>query len=101
MDTQGYIYVDFWFLAGSYFPLDLYPDWLRQILEFLPFAYIQYYPVKILMGETHLLPKALIMISVWMIPLGFLVKVVWGRGLRRYSGGNVMMKHYLSVYKIF
>ena len=77
------------FLAGSYFPLDLYPEWLRQILEFLPFAYIQYYPVKILMGEIHLLPKALMMISVWMIPLGFLVKVVWGRGLRRYTAAGM------------
>ena len=77
------------FLAGSYFPLDLYPQWLQVILDYLPFSYIQYYPVKILMGETHLFGKAVFMISLWMIPLAFLVSFVWRRGLRRYTAAGM------------
>ncbi len=77
------------FLAGSYFPLDLYPEWLRTILDYLPFAYVQYYPVKILMGETHLFSKAILMITVWMIPLGFIVRYCWSRGLRRYTAAGM------------
>ena len=77
------------FLAGSYFPLDLYPEWLQIILDYLPFSYIQYYPVKILMGETHLFGKAVLMISLWMVPLAFLVNFVWKRGLRRYTAAGM------------
>jgi ABC-2 type transport system permease protein len=77
------------FLAGSYFPLDLYPAWLQNILEFMPFAYIQYYPVKILMGETHLLPRAILMISIWMLPLVFLLRLTWKSGLKRYTAAGM------------
>ena len=77
------------FLAGSYFPLDLYPDWFRQVLDFMPFAYIQYYPVKILMGEVHLLPRAVMMISLWLIPLIFLVRITWKNGLKRYTAAGM------------
>ena len=88
------------FLAGSYFPLDLYPVWFRQVLDFMPFAYIQYYPVKILMGEVHLLPRAVMMISLWMIPLIFLVRITWKNALKDIRRG-CEVKNYYSVYKIF
>ena len=77
------------FLAGSYFPLDLYPEWLRVILDYLPFAYVQYYPIKILMGETQLIPYAMTMITLWMIPLALLVSFCWRRGLRRYTAAGM------------
>lgn len=77
------------FLAGSYFPLEIYPDWLQEILRILPFSYIQYYPVKILMGDTSLLPKAISMISLWSIPLILFTSYVWKKGVRRYTAAGM------------
>ena len=77
------------FLAGAYFPLEIYPEWLQKILHLLPFSYIQYYPVKILMGETQYLTKSLVMITLWWIPLMALTAFVWRRGIRRYTAAGM------------
>ena len=77
------------FLAGSYFPLEIYPEWLQEILRVLPFSYIQYYPVKILMGDISLLPKAIFMITLWAIPLTLFTSFVWKKGVRRYTAAGM------------
>ena len=77
------------FLAGAYFPLDLYPDWLRNILEFTPFPYLHYYPIKAFMGEIHLIPKALAILSFWLIPLSLLVRFTWKKGIRLYTAAGM------------
>ncbi len=77
------------FLAGSYFPLEIYPDWFREVLTFLPFSYIQYYPVKIFMGDIHLLPKSILMISLWMIPTILFTRFAWARGVKRYTAAGM------------
>ena len=77
------------FLAGSYFPLEIYPKWFQEVLSVLPFSYIQYYPVKIFMGETHLLPKSIMMISLWLIPAILMTRYAWTRGLRRYTAAGM------------
>tara|TARA_B100000886_G_scaffold266099_1_gene190435 strand:+ start:316 stop:1113 length:798 start_codon:yes stop_codon:yes gene_type:complete len=77
------------FLAGTYFPLEIYPPWFQKILNILPFSYIQYYPVKIFMGETHLLPKSIFMISIWIIPAVALTKYCWKRGVMRYTAAGM------------
>ena len=77
------------FLAGSYFPLEIYPEWFQEILSVLPFSYIQYYPVKIFMGEIHLLPKSFLIISLWMIPAILITRLAWKRGLKRYTAAGM------------
>ncbi len=77
------------FLAGSYFPLEIYPIWLQKILSLLPFSYIQYYPVKIFMGDLHLLPQSLMMITIWLIPTILLTQFVWKKGVKRYTAAGM------------
>jgi len=77
------------FLAGTYFPLEIYPSWFQEIMKVLPFSYIQYYPVKIFMGDLSLLPKSFLIISIWIIPVILITKLAWSRGVRRYTAAGM------------
>lgn len=77
------------FLAGTYFPLEIYPAWFQEVLKILPFSYIQYYPVKIFMGQTELFTRSILMITAWLIPLIIFTKFVWNKGVRRYTAAGM------------
>jgi len=77
------------FLAGAYFPLELYPSWLQNLLEFSPFPYLHYYPVKIFMGDVSLIPKAITILSLWLLPLLFLVRFTWKKGIKLYTAAGM------------
>lgn len=58
-------------LSGSIIPLWFFPDWLREILEFLPFAYLYQLPLSIYIGkfdETSLV-RGMLVQFVWLIIL--------------------------------
>lgn len=43
-----WIYQKLLFIIGGLFiPLDFFPDWLRSAVQYLPTAFIQYYPVRV------------------------------------------------------
>lgn len=51
-DTSGLLLIYFrlsMILGGMILPLDLFPDWLRQIVVFLPFPYLIYGPVHLVL----------------------------------------------------
>lgn len=77
------------FLAGSYFPIEIYPTWIQKVLHYLPFSYIQYYPVKILMGDTHLIGQSMIMVILWWIPLLIITNLIWKKGIRLYTAAGM------------
>lgn len=75
------------FFAGGMFPLDILPLWLQHIFQFLPFIYLQYFPIKIYL---HSLSQVQILLglgvaSIWCIVLYWLVIFVWRKGIRMYS----------------
>lgn len=79
------------FFAGGLFPLDILPLPLQRIFALLPFAYLQYFPVKIYLGglTTTQLISGFAVAIVWSFLLYLLVSVVWKKGLRMYSSeGN-------------
>ena len=77
------------FLSGAYFPLDVYPEWLLNILNYTPFPYMGYYPVKIFMGEvTSFLPLYL-NIACWTLGVGIVVTLIWKRGLKLYTAAGM------------
>jgi ABC-2 type transport system permease protein len=83
---------DAWFftysLASGYLvPLDLFPDAIRKILDFLPFRYTMSFPVELL---TSRLSPGEILAGIgiqwfWAAALYALSRLVWKRGLLRYS----------------
>jgi ABC-2 type transport system permease protein len=77
------------FLSGAIIPLDLYPEFFVTILDYTPFPYITYYAIRIFTGETHLLLKAVPVISFWLVVTCFLNHLIWKRGIRLYTAAGM------------
>lgn len=78
------------FLSGAVLPLEIFPDWLRALLDYSPFPYMTYVPVKIFMGEYEgsVLFASLIP-SFWIALTAGLAALVWKRGLRLYTAAGM------------
>jgi len=55
------------FFAGTIFPLDILPKPIFVILQFTPFPYLIYFPLKIYLGEA----------GFWQIFAGFTICLLW------------------------
>jgi ABC-2 type transport system permease protein len=75
------------FIAGNFFPIDILPQTLYQILLMTPFPYLFYFPVKLLLGglENNQIVTGFIMLFFWLAVLSILLKWVWEKGLKVYS----------------
>jgi ABC-2 type transport system permease protein len=74
-------------LGGQMFPLDLMPDWLFGISQYLPYYYMMYYPAAIFSGRLDLasaLP-GLALQAFWVLALLGIASLLWARGLRRHT----------------
>ena len=76
-----------YFLSGHMIPLDLLPDRLESVVQFLPFKYLAYTPPAIFLGRyTHVeLAWELGIELVWVLFLLLACRVAFERGVRRYS----------------
>lgn len=75
------------FLSGSFFPLDVLPKSVFDILKFTPFPYLVYVPIKIYLGgfNNNFIAFSLIVSLFWSVILWFFVKRVWIKGLKVYE----------------
>lgn len=75
------------FLAGTYFPLDIFPEPIFNFLKLLPFTYIIYFPLKIYLGQINYyqLAESFTIMTSWIIFLWFITKIVWRKGLIIYT----------------
>lgn len=75
------------FLSGMLLPLDFFPKWSLQIIERLPSATWGYIPSKIYINlyKAEEMVSLLIINIVAIFVLYFIKRVVWKRGLKRYS----------------
>ena len=75
------------FLSGRIAPLDLLPDWMRTTADILPFKWAVAFPVELVLGrlsDTEIMDGLMIQ-TVWLIVGLILHRVVWWRGIRKYS----------------
>lgn len=74
-------------LSGALLPLVLMPDWLSQIAYFLPFQYIVYFPVQILLTPalTQREFVSFICLPLWLIILVILNCLVYRQGIKEYT----------------
>lgn len=73
------------FLSGALIPLAFMPEFLRNILEYMPFASMSYTPVMIYMGKydiTETLFRLGIQ-AVWALALYGLSKWIWSRAIKK------------------
>lgn len=75
------------FLTGSFAPLTLYPPLAQQIIMWLPFPYLVYFPVQVLLGHAQgaELLRIVAVQLLWIVILAGLRAVLWRKGLQRYG----------------
>lgn len=73
------------FLGGKYLPMDLFPNWLLKISNFLPFRYMIYEPISIFLNKAQFNWLSLIVPLMWIVILSITACVVWKRGIRVYE----------------
>ena len=75
------------FFGGRLVPLVLFPFWLRQGLDYLPFPYLVSFPVRVMMGSIdgyHFL-AGLLVTGLWITCFSLILALLWERGLKQYT----------------
>lgn len=76
-------------MAGAYIPLEFFPEWFTKTTRFLPFEYIFYWPVQILLNRgqirenTFFLQIFLTQLG-WVIGLYILTRIFWRRAIQKF-----------------
>lgn len=78
-------------LSGHMFPLELLPDTplnVRALVDFLPLKYLAYFPAAVFLGrmEWEAMCRGLWIEMAWVVFFAMWARVLWWRGVRRYSG---------------
>jgi ABC-2 type transport system permease protein len=88
ISTLIFIIFAFEYIAGGHlFPLDILPPVLAKVLFFTPFPYQMFFPVSIYVGKITgaMMYQGLIIQFLWVVAFYVLARVVWSRGIRKYS----------------
>lgn len=70
------------------FPIDLLPEPFRTVVNFLPFKYLAYFPAAVFLEkvEPSRLWFEMAMEAAWVCVFVVLARMLYARGLKRYSG---------------
>jgi ABC-2 type transport system permease protein len=90
LEVSTFIFIMFAFeyIAGGHlFPLNILPPAIETALNFTPFPYLLFFPISIYLGQTtgDKLWHGLIIQAVWTMAFYLLARLVWNRGIRKYS----------------
>jgi ABC-2 type transport system permease protein len=77
----------FMLLSGYLVPLSLFPHWLERLARWLPFAYLQAFPVETLTGirDRSGAISGLMAQLTWAAVAFSLLLLLWRRGLKRFA----------------
>lgn len=71
--------------SGALITLSLYPDFLKNIVDYLPFRYIYFVPINTLLGGARNPYFDFVMSFIWLLILFVAVKISWYLGIKNYS----------------
>jgi len=76
------------FLSGHMFPLDLLPEPFSTLVGYLPIKYLAYFPAAVFLGKVtgSALAFDMVMLLVWIAVFYVASRIMYRRGLERYSG---------------
>ncbi|EQC49225.1 ABC-2 family transporter protein [Bacteriovorax sp. BSW11_IV] len=77
------------FLSGAIIPLELYPQKFVAFLNYTPFPYLTYYPVKVFSGDYSHLMQAFLVIAFWIGITFVLNHLVWKKGIKNYTAAGM------------
>jgi ABC-2 type transport system permease protein len=71
-------------IGGLFLPLEMFPEWLRRVAVWLPFQFIAYAPARAFVAfEPRFVLRAAAGQVAYIVALGALVALVWGRARKR------------------
>jgi ABC-2 type transport system permease protein len=75
------------FFAGAFFPIDVLPSWLQNIIYLTPFPYLVFFPIKIWLEQLSplMIMKAMMICSFWLIIFFWLAHLLWRKGVKNYG----------------
>jgi len=79
-------------LAGTFLPLTLFPPVVQKVMLFLPFQFISYAPVRVVLGRYELagvtlsLPAVVGLQALAVAAMWFVSGLLYRAGIRRYTG---------------
>lgn len=73
------------FLDGSVLPLDLFPQWALQIVNYLPFQFLMFAPIQAFLGRINNFPEMFILAISWLVVLYIFSLIVWRAGVRKFE----------------
>ncbi len=76
------------FLSGAIIPLDLFPQTIRSLIDYTPFPYVNYYPVKMIMSGSFSW-NAATMLVLWILIFSFLSFYTWRKGIKEYTAAGI------------
>ena len=90
LEVATFIFIAFAFeyIAGGHlFPLDILPPGVALALDYTPFPYLLFFPVSIWLGRVtgEVLWLGVLVQALWVVAAFALARVVWRRGIRKYS----------------
>lgn len=88
VSTIIFIVFAFEYIAGGHlFPIDILPPALAKVLLLTPFPYQLFFPVSIYIGKVSglALYQGLFIQAAWVLAAFLLARLMWFRGIRRYS----------------
>lgn len=72
--------------GGTLAPMSLLPNAIQRISLYLPFRYIFYEPVMMMLGNQHDPLSLLIRQGIFVVVLVIFYKLLWRAGIKRYEG---------------
>jgi ABC-2 type transport system permease protein len=74
-------------LSGRLVPLSLMPDWVERIADFLPYRWTFQFPIETMIGRLDwgAIGAGLVAQAAWIVGLALVIRLVWGRAIRRYT----------------
>jgi ABC-2 type transport system permease protein len=83
---ESFWFLFYLFLSGLIAPLDTFPEVVREVVIWLPFPYLIYFPASLLVGLPVNLPRVFLTMLIWGSVFWVLNRWLWRQGLRQYSG---------------
>lgn len=80
-------YILITFFTGGIFPLDILPKPIYEIALLLPFAYLQYFPLKVYLGSLNVseILQGFSIAIFWVFSLSILIQFIFKAGLKSYT----------------
>ena len=74
------------FLSGLIAPLEVFPQVIRDIIQWTPFPYLVHFPASLMIGLPENIFRSFGIILAWFVVVLVLNRWLWRKGLRQYSG---------------